>query len=209
MPRIAASTVAEHRAQIQARLVDAAEEILKAGDGAALTAGAVSSAAGIARNSIYRYVDSVEDLRFLVVARYLPAWLVAVDQAVADAADPRSRLVAWVSANLEQAAATGHGWLMEAMRTAPGAGPHAPGAGTVSPGGDAVERAHTALGDVVIATWLELLDGDEGRSAVAGAMTIAIVETGFRQLDAGQPKALVTDMGTRAVSGLVAAFTAA
>jgi AcrR family transcriptional regulator len=234
MPRIAAATVAEHRAQVQTRLVDAAERILRAGDSAALTAGAVSSAAGIARNSIYRYVDSVEDLRFLVVARYLPAWLVAVDEAIASAEDPRSRLVAWVAANLEQAAATGHGWLMEAMRAAPGAAHTAPGAAHAAsgaahaasgaahaqpgaattgtdrptPAGEAVDRAHGALSDVVIATWLELLAGDESRSAVAGAMTMAIVETGFRQLDAGRSKALVMDMGTRAVDGLVTGFTA-
>ncbi|GAB3079659.1 TetR/AcrR family transcriptional regulator [Intrasporangium mesophilum] len=208
MPRIAAATVAEHRAQVQTRLVDAAEDILRAGDGAALTAGAVSSAAGIARNSIYRYVDSVEDLRFLVVARYLPSWLAAVDEAVAGAEDPRSRLTAWVTANLEQAAATGHGWLMEAMRAAPVVAPPAPAAGTDAPGAEAVETAHAALNDVVQATWLELLGGDQGRSAVAGAMTMAIVETGFRQLDAGQPAGLVTDMSTRAVAGLVAAFTA-
>jgi hypothetical protein len=61
---------------------------------------------------------------------------------------------------------------------------------------------------VVVSNWLELLDRDERRSAVAGAMTLAIVETGFRQLDAGQPKDLVMDMGTRAVSGLVLGFTA-
>ena len=221
MPRIAAATVAEHRALVQTRLVDAAEQILRTGDGSALTAGAVSSAAGIARNSIYRYVDSVDDLRFLVVARYLPAWLEAVDQAVAGADDPRSRLVAWVSANLQQAAETGHGWLMEAMRavpgtpsspgvntTSPGVGTTSPGAATVPPDGGAIDNAHSAMSDVVVSNWLELLDRDERRSAVAGAMTLAIVETGFRQLDAGQPKDLVMDMGTRAVSGLVLGFTA-
>ena len=207
MPRIAAATVAEHRALVQTRLVDAAEQILRTGDGSQLTAGAVSSAAGIARNSIYRYVDSVDDLRFLVVARYLPAWLAAVDQAVAGAGDPRARLVAWVSANLEQAAETGHGWLMESMRAAPGA-PTSSSVGASAPDGGAIDHAHSAMSDVVVSNWLELLDRDERRSAVAGAMTLAIVETGFRQLDAGQPKDVVMDMGTRAVFGLVLGFTA-
>jgi AcrR family transcriptional regulator len=194
MPKIAAPTVAEHRAQVQARLVDAAEEILRAGDGAPLTAGAVSSAAGIARNSIYRYVDSVDELRGMVVARHLPAWLSAVDEAVAGAEDPRARLVAWVRANLDQAAATGHGWLMEAMRTT--------SAGSATPS-EAVDQAHAVMRDVVVATWLDLLGGDEQRSAVAAAMTLAIVETGFRQLDAGRPADLVTDLGARATAGLV------
>ena len=34
-------------------------------------------------------------------------------------------------------------------------------------------------------------------------MTLAIVETGFRQLDAGRPRDLVIDMGTRAVRGII------
>ena len=63
MPKIAAPTVAEHREHIRVALIDAAEAILRAGE--PLTAGVVSGAAGIARNSIYRYVDSVDDLRGL------------------------------------------------------------------------------------------------------------------------------------------------
>ena len=196
MPKIAAPTVAEHRAQVQTRLVDAAEAVLRAGEGAALTAGAVSSAAGIARNSIYRYVDSVDELRAMVVARYLPAWLAAVDEAVAEAADSRSRLIAWVRANLAEAAAAGHGWLMEAMRTAPTTAGH-------SIPVEAVDHAHALMRDVVVATWRDLLGGDEERSAVAAAMTLAIVDTGFRQLDAGRPPDLVDDVCARAVDGLI------
>ena len=44
MPKIDAATVAEHRLQVQGRLVDAAETLLRADPTAALTAGAVSSA---------------------------------------------------------------------------------------------------------------------------------------------------------------------
>ena len=50
MPKIAAATVAEHRENVLAALVDASERILRAGD--PLTAGVVSSAAGIARSQI-------------------------------------------------------------------------------------------------------------------------------------------------------------
>ena len=80
MPKIAAATVAEHRENVLAALVDASERILRAGD--PLTAGVVSSAAGIARNSIYRYVESVDDLRVLVLERYLPGWERAVTTAL-------------------------------------------------------------------------------------------------------------------------------
>lgn len=72
MPKISAPTVREHREMMIARLVDAAEKILKDEPGKPLSAGAVAAAAGIARNSIYRYVGSVEDLRLLVLERNVP-----------------------------------------------------------------------------------------------------------------------------------------
>lgn len=69
MPRIAAPTVKEHRELIRTRLIDAAEAILKENPGETLTATDVAARAGVARNSIYRYVDSVSDLHALVIAR--------------------------------------------------------------------------------------------------------------------------------------------
>ncbi|CAM3845653.1 TetR/AcrR family transcriptional regulator [Smaragdicoccus niigatensis] len=190
MPRIDAPTVAEHRAQIQARLVNAAEQILRAEPPQQLTAGAVSAAAGIARNSIYRYVESIDDLRALVVARYLPAWVDAVDAAMADAEGPQEKVVAWVRANIEQAAATGHGWLTEAFRSTP-----------LSE--DLIERAHTGLRDSLAQAWTELANGDRDRAAVAAALTMGITETGFRQLDAGRSAELVLDMCSEAVRSIV------
>lgn len=196
MPKIDAPTVAEHRAQVQARLVDAAEAILRSGQPDRLTAGAVSSAAGIARNSIYRYVDSVDDLRALVVARYLPAWLAAVDQAMAQSESPGDRVVTWVRANLEQAAASGHGWLMGAVRAVP------------HPSDENLDQAHTGMRDALSDAWFNLLNGDQQRSTLAAALTLGILEGGFRQLDAGQPVALVLDMGTRAADSLVRGLSA-
>lgn len=102
MPKIDAPTVAEHRAMIRTRLIDAAEAILRESPSSHLTAGAVTSAVGIARNSIYRYVDSVEDLRSLVVDRYLPGWLTTVSAAMEIAGSPGEGVVAWVRSNLEQ-----------------------------------------------------------------------------------------------------------
>jgi AcrR family transcriptional regulator len=196
VPKIDAPTVAEHRAAVQARLVDAAEEILRAGQAERLTAGAVSTAAGIARNSIYRYVDSVDDLRAMVVARYLPAWLAAVDHALATSEDPAERVVVWVQANLEQAAAFGHGWLMESVRQVP----HHSDA--------TLEQAHEGMRAALAESWRVLLDGDEGRTALACAFTVGILEGGFRQLDEGQPGALVVELGGRAARGLVQGLTA-
>ena len=82
MPRINAPTVREHHEQVMTSLIDAAEQILREEGPGALTAGAVSSRAGVARNSIYRYVESIDDLRGLVVERYMPGWFDAVQEAM-------------------------------------------------------------------------------------------------------------------------------
>lgn len=193
MPRIDAPTVAEHRARVQARLIDAAEAILRSGPSQPLTAGAVSAAAGIARNSIYRYVDSVEDLRGQVIARYLPDWLEAVSRSTEQASTPQARIEAWVVANLSQAAATGHGWLMDAARA------HSAQATFDK----TVAQAHTRMWDAIASAWGELLGADSERVPVAVALTVGVLEAGFRQLDAGRSADLVIDMGASAARALV------
>lgn len=196
MPKIDAPTVAEHHARVQTRLVDAAESILRSGPSQQLTAAAVTSAAGIARNSIYRYVDSVDDLRALVVDRYLPDWMEAVSTALASASTPEQRVVAWVQANLDQAGATGHGWLMEAARA-------------VSPNAsidEAVVQAHAGMRDSVSDAWHDLLGPGRDRVAMATALTVGILEAGFRQIDAGRPVRLVLQMGGDAATALVTAL---
>jgi len=190
MPRIEAATVAEHHAQVERRLVDAAEELLRAGR--PLTAGEVSAAAGIARNSIYRYVDSVEDLRGMVVSRYLPGWVRTVEQALAAAASPGDRVVAWVRTNLAEASAAGHDWLMESMQD------QAASATT-----EEVDAAHLVMRDTLTSAWLELMDGDEERAGVAAALTLGILDGGFRQLGRGTPLAIVSELAGRAAASLV------
>lgn len=196
MPRIEAPTVAQHRAMIRTRLIDAAEEILRSGPSATLTAGAVTTVAGIARNSIYRYVDSVEDLRGLVVQRYLPDWLTAVDEAMTRASSPADRIVAWVRSNLEQAAATGHGWLMDAVRaTSPDA--------TLD---GAVTQAHSGMQSALAGAWAELLDDRPDHVPVATGLTAGLLEAGFRQLDRGEQVDLVLDLGTTAARALTSSL---
>ncbi|GAB3389832.1 TetR/AcrR family transcriptional regulator [Humibacter soli] len=199
MPRIAAPTVAEHRAQVQARLVAAAEQIMRAGDSGQLTAGAVSSAAGIARNSIYRYVDSIDDLRALVVSRHLPEWMAAVSSALEREATPQGRVTAWVEANLRQAAASGHAWLMDAVRSLPDSA-----AATAS-----ADAAHTDLREPLTAAWQDLLGHDGVRSRLATAITFGIVETGFGQLDAGVPIDVVVAACCDAALGMMRSPSAA
>lgn len=192
MPKISAATIAEHREIVQTKLVDAAEHILLAGEPERLTASAVAQSAGIARNSIYRYVESVDDLRGMVLARHLPAWLEAVDQELADVSDPAERIVVWTAANLRESARSGHGWLMTM------------GQAVMSPATEEVmERAHAVMRDVLAGAWMALLR-DPAAARVAGGLVRGVLEAGFRLLDAGLPVDDVVQISTHAVRGLVA-----
>jgi len=191
VPKISAATIAEHREIVQTKLVDAAEQILLAGEPERLTAAAVAQSAGIARNSIYRYVESVDDLRGMVLARHLPAWLEAVDEALADVTDPAERIVVWTAANLRESARSGHGWLMTM------------GQAVVSPATEEVmDRAHAVMRDVLAGAWMELL-GDPAAARVAGGLVRGLLEAGFRLLDAGVPVEDVVEVSTHAARGLV------
>lgn len=197
MPRIEAATVAEHRDLVLSRLIDAAEAIVRDEGADKLTAGAVTARAGIARNSIYRYVDSVDDLAGLVIARHLPEWLAGTDAALAGVDDPAERLVTWVAANLEQATVSGHGWLMRVARTLPRSGQTS----------DLVDEAHSGMRDVVWGAWSALLPGDAAQARVASALTQGMVDAAFRQLDAGVDGAVVSETTVRAVRGMLRAFS--
>ncbi len=196
MPKIAAPTVAEHRANIQTKLVDAAEEILRAGEPDRLTAATVANAAGIARNSIYRYVESVDDLRGMVLSRYMPDWLANVADAIAVVDDPAERLVVWAATNLRESARSGHGWMMVMGR------------GDMSDATEKVmELAHAQMRDVLSRAWSELLD-DPARARVAAGLTGGIMQAGFRQLDSGGNVDIIVEVTCKAVRGLVAGVVA-
>lgn len=197
MPRIAAPTVAEHREQVRSALVDAAERMLR--DGEKLTAGAVSAAAGIARNSIYRYVDSVDDLHGMVLQRYLPGWDHAVTAVLQDIDDPQRRLVEWVRVNLEQASVMGHGWLMEIGRS---------GAGTSPAAAAVADHAHRILRDWVGDAWAALVpDAEDAR--LYAFLTLGLLRAAFDQLDSGVDLERVVSAATLATDALVASAVAA
>ncbi len=184
MPKIAAeTTVREHRERMLATLVDAAERILV--EGGELTASAVVAEAGLARNSLYRYVGHVDDLKVLVVARYLPAWSQAVDEAVRAHDDPRDRALAYVRQNLAEAAVAGHGRLMSLVATV-----------------DPASRVQLAEAHVTMARTL----GDQVRAlgaehpALVAAVVDGILATGFAALDRGEPLEVVEQVVTTAVA---------
>lgn len=154
MPKISAPTVKEHHQVMFAKLVDAAEDILRSQGAFELTAGEVAKRVGIARNSIYRYVDSVTDLRVLVLERYLPQWFRTMSQAVDMTAPPLEQLISLVTASFSLAQDTGYQWLIEVMQVARASGekipgmamPDHPGAGHNPDAGSGGSKVNDALG---------------------------------------------------------------
>ncbi|WP_300683152.1 TetR/AcrR family transcriptional regulator [Nocardioides sp.] len=100
MPRIAADTVAEHHAQQRRALLSAVRELIVE-TGAIPSMSAVGRRAGLARTSLYQYVESADDLVRAVLAEVLPEWSGYVADAVAAAPTPAEQVWAYVRANVE------------------------------------------------------------------------------------------------------------
>lgn len=103
MPRIDAPTVAEHHAMRRSALLEAAETVLADQGADALTLGAVGSAAGLARSSVYQYFASTGDLMAAVVEDAFPRGNQRLADAVAAAPTPRAKVDAYVVTALDMA----------------------------------------------------------------------------------------------------------
>lgn len=191
MPKIEAANVRAHRAQRMEQLIDAAESLLAEHGVEALTAGAIAARAGIARNSIYRYVESVDDLLELVVTRDFPSWVAAVQAAIAAETSPEERITAYVRANLEQAASSTHGWRAALSR------------GSLSESARARVRAlHTSLNDALA---VAVDDLRVARPELMVAVIQAVVDACIRQIDSGAPAVEVSEFAVTATRRLLLA----
>lgn len=188
MPKIEADSVQAHRDQMMAKLVDAAESILRTQGVSGLTAKAVTTQAGIARNSIYRYVDTIDALRLHVVARYLPAWLECVETAMSNQSTPLDRITAYVETNLTMAKRFGHGWLMGLTR------------GLAPEDLASIAGAHQSLGRL-LGHECERLDLEGGQ--LTAAFIQGIMEVAFAQLDHGADEGLIRQRCLQAVNALL------
>lgn len=171
MPKIEAASVREHREQRLASLVDAAEAILAEQGVEALTTGAIAARAGIARNSVYRYFASIEELVELVVTRGFPVWVDSVRAAVEAAREPEERALAYVTSNLTQARSSAHGWRTSLSQT------------TLS---DAARRRvrdmHVDLNQILERVVEDLA---VAQPALLAAVLQSLVDAGIRRIDRG------------------------
>ena len=99
MPKISAPTVAEHREQRRAALLEAAAAlILREG---AFTVAEVATEVGLSRSAVYEYYNSAADLIADVLVDELAEWSAPLVAATESVSEPHARIRAWVQAVLE------------------------------------------------------------------------------------------------------------
>ena len=172
MPRITASTVAEHRANQERLLLDVAHEILEE-TGEITSMRHVAERAGLARSSVYHYFESKEALLQAMVKDIFPKWTTRITGAMAAETELGGRLVAYVVENLRLVHEGAH-----AVGTA---------LATLSPGealDEQATRMHRAIQEPLIRTLQELGAADpESISELINA----VVHASTQHLEAGQP----------------------
>lgn len=102
MPKINAPTVAEHREQRRAALLDAAATLMLRGG--PFTVAEVATEVGLSRSAIYEYYSSAADLIADVLVDELADWSDSLEHATRDETDPGRRISAWITAVLEYVA---------------------------------------------------------------------------------------------------------
>ncbi|PXX64147.1 TetR family transcriptional regulator [Nocardia tenerifensis] len=108
MPRIDAPTVAEHRANQERALLDAARTVLLQNGPQAVSPATVGAAAGLARSSVYKYFRSGDEILFRIVGDALVEWAERVRDTVERAETPAGQIEAYVRTTLALAASGAH-----------------------------------------------------------------------------------------------------
>ncbi|WP_211080670.1 TetR/AcrR family transcriptional regulator [Arcanobacterium buesumense] len=199
MPRISAPTVKEHHDIVFEKLINSAEEILRSTEKVSFTAGAVAKRSGIARNSIYRYVPSVDHLRLLVLERYLPLWKERATAAMDSAQTPSDKLIALVDVSLELGAETGHQWLINVLKTAKISPEAFESMENLPP---SVVNFHRELAMTIGHLWQEI---DPASAQMSARITRSLMDCGLRALDDGLALSDVRTSVLGAVQSLIKA----
>ena len=173
MPKIDAPTVAEHRANQERALLDAARELLLAGGRAAITPAAVGAAAGLARSSVYKYFSSGEEILTRIAAEAFADWGARVGAAVGRAADADGRVDAYVRTTLELADSGAH-------RVAVLGG----GLPRDAHARERLAQAHRDLAEPLVAALAERGDADP---VLTAELVDGVLGRAIDQLDAGRP----------------------
>ena len=185
MPRIAAASVAEHRAMQRAAIVRAVVDVLLEGGYAALNFNTIAERASLARPSIYSYFKSKDDMVVAACEDRLPRFLERVDQAMSRARTPRAKLAAFLRAQLEAAGDGEHRFAL-ALERAP-----------LSP--EAWQRIgdlHDQFAPNVVAVLRQL---GQPHPEVLADLVQGVVNAGVQRIDAGEPPARVIKLANELV----------
>lgn len=115
VPRINASTVAEHREQRRAQLLESAASLIVRED--TFTMARVAAEVGLSRSAVYEYYSSAADLIADVLIDELSNWASSLEQVTSEVADPSEQVQAWVTAVLTYAADGRHALVRAAGAT--------------------------------------------------------------------------------------------
>ena len=185
MPRIAAANVADHRAMQHAAIVRAVIDVLLEGGYAALSFNTVAERANLARPSIYRYFESKDDMVVAACEDRLPQFLERVDQAMSRARTPRSKLAAFVRAQLEAAGDGEHRFAL-ALERAP-----------LSPQAwQRIGELHNEFAPNVVGVLRQL---GHPHPEVLADLIQGIVSAGVKRIDAGEPPTRVIKLANELV----------
>lgn len=108
MPLITAPTVAEHRAQQHAALLEIAHALLLEQGPGGVTPAAVGARAGLARSSVYNYFRSSADIFAQLAQAAFARWEAQLRAAVAGQPTPDDQIRAYVRTMLELSAGGEH-----------------------------------------------------------------------------------------------------
>ncbi|NOL61971.1 TetR/AcrR family transcriptional regulator [Corynebacterium ulcerans] len=178
----------ENREKTQAAILDAAEALLREGGVEALTAGAVAQRVGLARNSLYRYVESMDELRGRVILRHFPDYVDAINQAIHEATTPTEALCAYITTNVQIVAVENHGWLMELAQGV---------------GGEAEANIAHIHHQLIKSLSNLLIPFDLDNPALAAALIQGLLSTGFSALERGHDVQEVTALCVQGALGIV------
>ncbi len=180
VPKINAPTVAEHREQRRAALLEAAAQLILR-DGA-FTVAEVAQEVGFSRSAVYEYYSSAADLIADVLVDELADWADALACAVADQDDPMERIHAWVRAVLDYVGDGRHALLRAAGSIDL---PPTRRAEVQSQHRDLVGPLHAAVSDLVGLSRQELGgDGHQDPRALA-ALIWGLVDASISRIEAG------------------------
>ncbi|MEU1431483.1 TetR/AcrR family transcriptional regulator [Nocardia sp. NPDC005746] len=191
MPKIRAATVAEHHAAQRRALLDAARDVLTAGQVPTLTE--VATRTGLARPSVYQYFKSRDDLLIAVLEDAFPRWSARIAEQMGRAANPAERVLEYITANIDLVVEGEHA-VARALASA-------------LPNNDMAGRArqlHDGLTTPLTAALAELGAADPELTA---ELVNAIVHAATRMVEAGTEPTVVDARARELVAPYLAALT--